>query len=132
MKVEAKGQTKVRGPARFSLPLCLTVTLLALAGCGRGEEPAHSNAATPPLGSSGAVKSDAQPRIETAVVEFSPSHQALILAGKVAYGEDRYSRISSPLQGRVVEVRVRLGDRVKAGAVLLVIDSPDIAQAYTE
>lgn len=132
MNVEVKGLAKARGAAIFSLPLHLTLTLLVLAGCGRGEEPAHLNAATPPLGSSGAVKSDAQPRIETAVVEFSPSHQALTLAGKVAYGEDRYSRISSPLQGRVVEVRVRLGDRVKAGAVLLVVDSPDIAQAYSE
>ena len=40
----------------------------------------------------------------------------LTLAGKVAYGEDRYSKISSPLQGRVVEVRAHLGDRVEAGA----------------
>jgi cobalt-zinc-cadmium efflux system membrane fusion protein len=31
-----------------------------------------------------------------------------------------------------VEVRVRLGDRVKAGDILLVVDSPDIAQAYSE
>ncbi|MFO0730445.1 MAG: efflux RND transporter periplasmic adaptor subunit [Nitrospiraceae bacterium] len=37
------------------------------------------------------------------------------MVGKVAYGEDRYSKISSPLQGRVVEVRAHLGDRVKAG-----------------
>jgi cobalt-zinc-cadmium efflux system membrane fusion protein len=58
--------------------------------------------------------------------------QDLTLAGKVAYGEDRYSRISSPVQGRVVEVRAKLGDRVKAGDVVLVVDSPDIAQAYSE
>jgi cobalt-zinc-cadmium efflux system membrane fusion protein len=50
----------------------------------------------------------------------------------VAYGEDRYSKVSSPVQGRVLEVRARLGDRVKAGDVLLVVDSPDIAQAYSE
>ncbi|MGH7166891.1 MAG: efflux RND transporter periplasmic adaptor subunit, partial [Nitrospiraceae bacterium] len=52
--------------------------------------------------------------------------------GKVAYGEDRYSKISSPLQGRVMEVRAKLGDRVKAGDVLLVIDSPDITAAYSD
>ena len=72
------------------------------------------------------------PRVETAIVEFSSSRQTLTLSGKVAYGEDRYSRISSPLQGRVVEVRAHLGDRVKVGDILLVIDSPDIAQAYSE
>jgi cobalt-zinc-cadmium efflux system membrane fusion protein len=108
------------------------LTLSVLSGCGRGEQPAPSDAATPPQGRSAAAKPEVQPRIETTVVEFSQSRQALMLAGKVAYGEDRYSRISSPLQGRVVEVRAHLGDRVKAGAVLLVIDSPDIAQAYSE
>lgn len=71
-------------------------------------------------------------RVETAIVEFSSSRQTLTLSGKVAYGEDRYSRISSPLQGRVVEVRAHLGDRVKAGDILLVVDSPEIAQAYSE
>lgn len=113
------------------------MALLALAvllgpACGRTEHPAASEAATvagpPPVGS----PRDAQARVETAVVDFSSSHQVLTLSGKVAYGEDRYSKISSPLQGRVVEVRVHLGDRVKAGDVLLVVDSPDIAQAYSE
>jgi len=112
--------------------LVLVVLLAAFVSCGRGEQPAPSDAATPPQAKGGAAKTEVQPRIETTVVEFSQSRQALTLAGKVAYGEDRYSRISSPLQGRVVEVRAHLGDRVKAGAVLLVIDSPDIAQAYSE
>ncbi|HXH85684.1 MAG TPA: efflux RND transporter periplasmic adaptor subunit [Nitrospira sp.] len=66
------------------------------------------------------------------MVDYSGSQQDLSLAGKVAYGEDRYSKISSPLQGRVIEVRAHLGDRVKAGDVLLVVDSPEIAQAYSE
>ena len=65
-------------------------------------------------------------QIETAVVDFKPVQPELVLVGKVAYGEDRYSKISSPLQGRVVEVRARLGDHVEAGATPLVIDSADI------
>lgn len=112
--------------------LALTLAVLFLSACGRGEQPPRSDAATPQPAKKGTAPVEAQPRIETTIVEFSPSHQALTLSGKVAYGEDRYSRISSPLQGRVVEVRVHLGDRVKAGDILLVIDSPDIAQAYSE
>ncbi len=61
--------------------------------------------------------------------EAAPS---LTLSAKIAYGEDRFSKISSPLQGRVLEVRVKLGDQVKAGQVLLVVDSPDIAGAYSD
>jgi membrane fusion protein, heavy metal efflux system len=110
----------------------LALALLTVSGCGRGEQPPRLNAATPPPGKSSAPKTDSQSRIETTLVDFSRSHQALTLSGKVAYGEDRYSRISSPLQGRVVEVRVHLGDRVKTGDILLVVDSPDIAQAYSE
>jgi cobalt-zinc-cadmium efflux system membrane fusion protein len=75
---------------------------------------------------------ETQPHVETMLVEFASSRQGLTLSGKVAYGEDRYSRISSPLQGRVVEVRAHLGDRVKAGDILLVVDSPDIAQSYSD
>jgi cobalt-zinc-cadmium efflux system membrane fusion protein len=40
--------------------------------------------------------------------------------------------ISSPLQGLVLEVRAKLGQAVKAGEVLLVIDSPEIATAYSD
>jgi cobalt-zinc-cadmium efflux system membrane fusion protein len=73
-----------------------------------------------------------QSRVETAVVSTSAVNPTVALAGKVAYGEDRYSKISSPLQGRVVEVRAKLGDRVKVGDILMVIDSPDITAAYSD
>lgn len=108
------------------------VALIMASACGRSEQPPRLDAATPTPAKKGTPELQTQPRVETMVVDFSPSHQALTLSGKVAYGEDRYSRISSPLQGRVVEVRVHLGDRVKAGDILLVVDSPDIAQAYSE
>ena len=106
--------------------------LLVVSACGRGEQPPRVDATTPQPAKKGTVPVEPQSRVETTIVEFSPSHQALTLSGKVAYGEDRYSRISSPLQGRVVEVRAHLGDRVKTGDILLIVDSPDIAQAYSE
>jgi cobalt-zinc-cadmium efflux system membrane fusion protein len=116
----------------WNFSLLIAVAVVAVAACGRGEQPPRLDAATPPPAKKGTAPVEAQPRVETAIVEFSPSHQGLTLSGKVAYGEDRYSRISSPLQGRVVEVRAHLGDRVKAGDILLVVDSPDIAQSYSE
>ena len=105
---------------------------LSLCACSQTQEPAASKppvtpehvVVQPPLQSTG--------QIETAVVDFKPIQPELVLVGKVAYGEDRYSKISSPLQGRVVEVRAKLGDRVEAGATLLVIDSSDITAAYSE
>jgi len=114
------------------LHTCAVILLLTSAACGKADQPANSDAATPPHAKNGAAPHESAPRVETALVDYSGSQQDLSLAGKVAYGEDRYSKISSPLQGRVVEVRAHLGDRVKAGAILLVVDSPDIAQAYSE
>jgi cobalt-zinc-cadmium efflux system membrane fusion protein len=112
--------------------LILLGSLACLGGCGRGEEPPSSNAATPAARPAQGQSADAQNRIQTAVVAYSQEKPALTLSGKVAYGEDLYSKVSSPLQGRVVEVRVKLGDRVKAGDVLVVIDSPDITAAYSD
>ena len=106
--------------------------VLLLCACSQTQEPPSSSA--PASSEQGAAKPASQfaGQIETAVVDFKPIQPELVLVGKVAYGEDRYSKISSPLQGRVVEVRAKLGDRVEAGATLLVIDSSDITAAYSE
>ncbi|MBA2251674.1 MAG: efflux RND transporter periplasmic adaptor subunit [Nitrospirales bacterium] len=113
--------------------LCLSLLVAVVPfACGKHEEPGASNAATPTVQADSRQPLDAPSRIETAVVSTGQDKPKLSLAGKVAYGEDRYSRISSPVQGRVLEVRARLGDRVKAGDILLIVDSPDIAQAYSE
>lgn len=135
MKVEVKveAQVMVKDPLSLAaLTLTLTLTLLLLAACGRTDEPAASTASTRAVPPAPAVTNQLLNRIETAIVAAGPVRPVLSLAGKVAYGEDRYSRISSPLQGRVLEVRARLGDRVKVGDVLLLIDSPEIAAAYSE
>lgn len=131
MKVEVKVEAQVMVKDPLSLA-ALTLTLLLLAACGRTDEPAASTASTPAVPPAPAVTNQLLNRIETAIVAAGPVRPVLSLAGKVAYGEDRYSRISSPLQGRVLEVRARLGDRVKVGDVLLLIDSPEIAAAYSE
>ena len=110
----------------------VALLLASLAACGKGQEPAASDAATPGSNQQHESLSQSPGQIETAVIDMKSVQPELILAGKVAYGEDRYSKISSPLQGRVVEVRAHLGDRVKVGDTLLIIDSPDITQAYSE
>ena len=114
---------------RSVLLVAAGVTLWA---CSQTQEPNASSPATSSQNVSSETAPQAGSQIETAVVDFKPVQPELVLVGKVAYGEDRYSKISSPLQGRVVEVRARLGDHVEAGATLLVIDSSDITAAYSE
>jgi cobalt-zinc-cadmium efflux system membrane fusion protein len=52
-----------------------------------------------------------------AIVESDPKLTAAVL---------------TPLSGRLIALKVALGDRVKRGQVLAIIDSPDLAQAYTD
>ena len=89
----------------------LAVAFLGATACGKGDQPANSDAATPPRGKTAAAPHESAPRVETGVVDYSGLQQDLSLAGKIAYGEDKYSKISSPLQGRVVEVRADIPTR---------------------
>ncbi|WP_447972608.1 efflux RND transporter periplasmic adaptor subunit [Nitrospira sp. Kam-Ns4a] len=116
-------------PVRKLAPAGLILLVaLALPACGSPESSPTTSQAKP--GDTGPAASP--PRIETMTVSASQTPPILILGSKVTYAEDRFSRISSPLQGRVIEVRAKLGDHVEAGQILLVVDSPDIAAAYSD
>ena len=98
---------------------------VALASCTQPDAPAPSVKPLPPT-----VAASRHADLETMRVDASPSLPALTLPARVTYSEDGYSKISSPLQGPVLDVRVKLGQAVKAGDVLMVIDAADIARAY--
>ncbi|MDP1704602.1 MAG: efflux RND transporter periplasmic adaptor subunit, partial [Sulfurimicrobium sp.] len=54
------------------------------------------------------------------------------LNGRIAYDENRTSRVSSPIAGRVVKLVAQPGDHVKAGQPLLWLDSPDLGSALAD
>jgi len=56
----------------------------------------------------------------------------LVLPGIVESDPARTAAVLTPLGGRVIELKVALGERVAAGQVLALIDSPDLAQAFEE
>jgi membrane fusion protein, heavy metal efflux system len=58
--------------------------------------------------------------------------QTLDLPAAVEADPARVVNVVAPLTGRVVALKVRLGDRVKRGQVLAVIASGDFAQAYAD
>ncbi len=98
---------------------------LALLACTRADPPAPSIKPVPPP-----ATANRSADIETMLIEAPPSLPSLVLSARITYAEDGYSKISSPLQGPVLDVRVKLGQAVKAGDVLMVIDAADIARAY--
>jgi cobalt-zinc-cadmium efflux system membrane fusion protein len=56
----------------------------------------------------------------------------LALPGLVESDPARTANVIPPLSGRVVDLKVRLGDRVVKGQTLVVLDSSDLAQAYAD
>jgi membrane fusion protein, heavy metal efflux system len=56
----------------------------------------------------------------------------LALPGIVEADPARTAAVLSPLSGRLVALKVALGDRVNQGQLLAVIDSPDLGQAYDD
>jgi cobalt-zinc-cadmium efflux system membrane fusion protein len=61
-----------------------------------------------------------------------PVNPQLQLPATVESDPARTAAVLSPLTGRLVALRVALGDRVARGQVLAMIDSPDLGQAYDD
>ncbi len=55
-----------------------------------------------------------------------------VLPGVVEADPARTAAVLTPLGGRILELKVALGDRVARGQALAVIDSPDLGQAYDD
>src|ERR1700730_4682741 len=56
----------------------------------------------------------------------------LVVPGIVESDPARTAAVLTPLSGRVIALKVALGDRVERGQALAVLDSPDLGQAYDE
>ena len=56
----------------------------------------------------------------------------LVLPAVIESDPARLIKVSPPLAGRVTQLKVALGEQVKAGQPLVVIDSPDLAAAYSD
>lgn len=56
----------------------------------------------------------------------------LIIPGRVAFDESRVAHVFSPVSGRITRVVGQLGQRVRKGDPLAVVESPDLASAWSD
>jgi membrane fusion protein, heavy metal efflux system len=112
------------------LPILLFIALLS--ACN---EPAQKSAVP-------------QPRIEGQTVIFpagspqtaalqsekiEPRREAVLrFNGRLVWDEDRTVRVFTPLGGRVRSISVRLGQEVRAGQTLAIIEAPELGTAQSE
>jgi cobalt-zinc-cadmium efflux system membrane fusion protein len=68
--------------------------------------------------------------IRVAAVRPSPMSEVLIVPGTVEVSPNRAAKITPPAPGKLVRLLANLGDTVRAGQPLAVLDSYEIAQAH--
>lgn len=56
----------------------------------------------------------------------------VLTPARVAFNTEAMAHVGSPLRGRAVEVKVRVGDTVKAGQELVIIESPELGEAQAD
>ncbi len=114
---------------------CVFVWLTA--GCG-GENKGDAKAEAPPQTKVeheedvNVVQTDHPEQFPlVAATEYSATSQ-IVATGTVTPDVSRTVPVVSLATGRVVEIKARLGDTVKKGQVLLVVQSADIAAAFSD
>jgi len=117
----------------------LTTYLASLfsAGCGRGQKVEArttdpSQAKVEEVNSGGLIEIEHPEDFALAEVQQRPAVEELKVNGVVTPDVNRTVPVMSLASGRVVDIRVRLGDDVTKGQVLLLINSPDVAMAFSD
>ena len=142
---------------RLHLPAiaAAVMTLTLLAGCKKHTEgDGHDHGSKPPAkadehaghdhGSEGGgaeahadeVKLTAE-AIERYGVKVQPAQlwalkPTFVAPARVGFNTEAMAHVGSPLRGRAVELKVRLGDTVKRGDALLVVESPELGEAQND
>lgn len=126
----------MRGRTRGIPALLFALTLTAL-GC-QAKPPAEpvsaSEGASPHEDAVVTLTPESQRAAEIVVEEvaFRPLQRKLQAPGSIQVNQNRLAHVGPRIPGRIVEIKAGLGERVKAGATLAVIDSPELGQAQSD
>ncbi len=115
-----------------ALLLSAAVAVLSTTGCRSAPAATNTPAPTP----EGEVwlttqqVRDAKVRVEP-VAEHGVGNE-IVTSGKVSFDDLRVAHIFSPVTGRIKRIVADPGERVKKGAALAIIESPDVGNAFAD
>ena len=127
-----------RPAARLALGLLACLALLAVPLVHFAQAAAPAASAPAPLvlrqGNRIVVPADSplRARLSVAAVDEQASPHSVDLPAVVEVNPANTVNILPPLTGKLVEVKVKLGDTVQRGQVLATLTSPDLAQAQAD
>ena len=70
--------------------------------------------------------------VDVALVDRQPIVESISANGQITYDQTRFASLSSRLPGTVWRVEKNVGDRVRAGEVLALVDAAEVGRAKTE
>jgi cobalt-zinc-cadmium efflux system membrane fusion protein len=102
-----------------------------IAACHKSE--AHVQGPEPPSGQAWLTPQQVKDaNITTQAVSEQDVDDTILTSGKVTFDDLKVAHVYSPVTGRVMRIDAKLGERVKKGQTLAVIQSPDIGQASSD
>lgn len=140
--------TTTTGVRNRALLLLLTVTAAsALVACGKGDDAAPAKAASSaPAGPTGEAKKEEAKEggglklsaeeakragIKVETLELLAFADSITVTATIHPNQDRIARVAPRVEGRIISVSAKLGDAVRAGQALAVLDSLAIGEAQS-
>ena len=103
----------------------LLLIFLILGSCGGDKEIADPKKINP---NEVVANADMLKQIKFEAAKIIPIKRTLDIPGSIEVKQKLLARIGSPVQGRIIEINGELGDTVKQGDVLAVINSTELAK----
>jgi len=121
-----------RAPVPTAIAIAAAASL-GSAACQQARAPADVPEAQPPAGEVWLTPQQVRDaKMEVAPVQPHPIDDTILTSGTIALDDVRTGHVFSPVTGRVVAIVAGLGQRVKKGDPLAVIESPDIGTAVSD
>ncbi|BEV09435.1 efflux RND transporter periplasmic adaptor subunit [Methylophilus sp. DW102] len=109
--------------------------LCAIGVCMASAMAADKNARVPAQPANQIVLTPGSPQLNSLKIEpvtEIPVPVTEPLNGKIVFDENRTARVYSPVAGRALNIQAQIGEAVKTGQPLLVMDSPDVGAAVAD
>lgn len=121
-----------RRVVRLRITLLAVMSIAAIAGCSRTKDNASAQTKVEASSDPGIVRVSTGAQFPLAEVQVRKVSDELHVNGVITPDINRSVPVVSLGSGRVVDIKAKLGDNVRKGQTLLLIDSPDLSQALSD